>query len=367
MQGLRVLATTLLTSPVLISPALAWDHVDPILIEKSTSLDEFHVTYEVSAKLKADAANVYSLVGTKYGHLLVPPAYNLGSPFGVNIGGINSAIFEYFPKARYDSWLTVGTGLDKHPDVLAAVGMGDAFKNWDANTGIDVTDGGLFWLDPSSSTATVKNGPVLIAQLTVKKSLVADIKMGLVGKTINGNVWRDNDVEWNIHGPPPAVIPGVLEVPSPDQAKYRTFVLNVTLSQKMNSSTVYAALGTKDSPLILPPVVRQSSWISVGMAKSDIDNNLASMNSTLENEDDIECDDLAKQLSSWDLKSGINSSVCGLFWKEANASKTQRQYDGNVVMVGQLTVLKNFYGIAKMAMVGLKRDSTHGHVSNCMR
>jgi hypothetical protein len=114
--------------------------------------------------------------------------------------------------------------------------MTDALAGWASGKEVDATDGGVFWLDPKSTTGTAKNGPVLLAQLTLKKSFSGQVRMGLVGKTTDDKTWRDNCVEWQIAGPPPNAVPGVVELPNPDK-RYKTFQLNVTLQG--NASSVY--------------------------------------------------------------------------------------------------------------------------------
>jgi hypothetical protein len=82
-----------------------WAHVTPYVVEQSASVDEFHKTYRLYAKLVGHAKDVFSIIGSKFGHIWIPPAYNLGKPFGVNIGGVNPAYFPYAANGKFDSWL----------------------------------------------------------------------------------------------------------------------------------------------------------------------------------------------------------------------------------------------------------------------
>ena len=50
--------------------------------------------------------NVYTLFGTPTSRLVVPPAFQVSTPFGADIGGVNPTFFGVMAEAQFDSWLT---------------------------------------------------------------------------------------------------------------------------------------------------------------------------------------------------------------------------------------------------------------------
>jgi len=56
-----------------------------------------------------------------------PPAYQVATPFGVNIGGANPAFFAVMAECEYDSWLTVGLTEGNDAGDVSSIGVG-----WDA-------------------------------------------------------------------------------------------------------------------------------------------------------------------------------------------------------------------------------------------
>ena len=73
--------------------------------DDGTEYTRFRLFIEVS---DAALTNVYALYGTAEHPLIVPPAYQVASPFGADFGGVNPALFAANPTAEYDSWLTIG-------------------------------------------------------------------------------------------------------------------------------------------------------------------------------------------------------------------------------------------------------------------
>ena len=93
--------------------------------------------------------------------MLIPAAFQVAAPFGADVGGANVAFFGFMPASEYDSWITVGiTGGDASGE-MASIGID--FASWDLTSGLRVTDGAIFYMDPSAGPS----GDVVLAQLTV--------------------------------------------------------------------------------------------------------------------------------------------------------------------------------------------------------
>jgi hypothetical protein len=144
-----------------------------------TDLVAGFTTYQVKIHLAPQSENCYTIYGDRDG-LMVPPAYQCATPFGVNVAGTNPAFWPVANSdatgyAQYDSWLTVGiTGGDQSAAISS---IGIDFASWDENVPLvsdQVSGGAVFWMDPSAATASVSESrTMVVAQLTLSES-VAD-------------------------------------------------------------------------------------------------------------------------------------------------------------------------------------------------
>jgi len=137
-----------------------------IIIEPMiSSIDEQHKTYRIKVILDSRAQNVYALAGIPGHSLIVPAAYQVPPPFGANYGGVNTSFFSFNAAAEFDSWLTIGTTDENNSDALSIVGTD--FNSWTETSGIDVSDGALFFMNPGDgpSREDYPDG-IVLAQLT---------------------------------------------------------------------------------------------------------------------------------------------------------------------------------------------------------
>ena len=82
------------------------NYVTPSVQVMSASMDGY-TTVQMVATLDPDTSeNVYTLFGTPTSRLNVPPAFQVSSPFGTDIGGVNPALLGVMAEAQFDSWLT---------------------------------------------------------------------------------------------------------------------------------------------------------------------------------------------------------------------------------------------------------------------
>eukprot|EP01043_Picozoa_sp_COSAG02_P009038 COSAG02_NODE_300_length_25279_cov_159.676529_19_plen_542_part_00 len=135
----------------------------------STTGVEGYTTYQITLHLASSAMNCYSIYGDNR-PLLFPPAYQVPSPFGSNVGGVNPAFFALSPTVQYDSWLTVGETAGNADNQVNSIGID--FSVWTDTTPLQssVDSGGsVFWMDPDGATQAVKpDRTMVIAQLTLQ-------------------------------------------------------------------------------------------------------------------------------------------------------------------------------------------------------
>ena len=67
-----------------------------------------HTTYQVSVAFEANHVDdVYALYGDGENHLIIPPAFQVPTPFGTSVGPQNPAFFAVQPDCEFDSFLTI--------------------------------------------------------------------------------------------------------------------------------------------------------------------------------------------------------------------------------------------------------------------
>ena len=105
-----------------------------------------YTTYQVSVTFDAQHVDdVYALYGDADSHLIIPPASQVPTPFGSNVGPTNAAFFAVNPTAEYDSFLTIGVdGPALTPGAMSSVGL--EFDAWDESTGINSDNGAVFFM-----------------------------------------------------------------------------------------------------------------------------------------------------------------------------------------------------------------------------
>ena len=140
-----------------------------------TSVGTFdsYTCYQVSCGFNPGTArDVYALYGDETSSLQLPPAFQVATPFGTNIGRLrmprapaytrarcscvtltncsecrtgppNAAFYAINPQAQYDSFLTLGIdGPALTPGALSSVGID--FGSWNEDMGIDSANGAVF-------------------------------------------------------------------------------------------------------------------------------------------------------------------------------------------------------------------------------
>ena len=159
------------------------------------SYDAAHTTYKLSAELKAAAANVYTIFGKPTGSMLWPAAYQVAAPFGANTGGTNQAFWPIANNAalgyaQFDSWMSVGIEGGDTAGALSSIGVD--FDSWTETTGLEVTDGAVFWMAPDDAPG----GTSVVGQITVEAGASGTVTMGMQGRPTTGEDWTEDSLDF---------------------------------------------------------------------------------------------------------------------------------------------------------------------------
>eukprot|EP01043_Picozoa_sp_COSAG02_P024722 COSAG02_NODE_1361_length_13053_cov_26.443956_9_plen_491_part_00 len=170
------------------------DYLDPVVISQATSMPGY-TTYRLVASLHDTAANLYAIEGTSVYPMQIPAAYQVATPFGVDVGGAQPAFFAVANNAALgfaecDSWLTVGP-TDGSASDLSTLGVD--FSSWTESSSLFISDGSVFHMDPN----TAPGGDVTVAQLTVPSGSSGTASMGMQGHATGGGDWDVHHVVFN--------------------------------------------------------------------------------------------------------------------------------------------------------------------------
>ena len=163
------------------------DYLDAVVTTLEVSTPGY-ITYRLTASLHGTAENLYSIEGTADGPMRIPAAYQVATPFGVDVGGVHPAFLPIRPDAAYDSWLTIGFTEGSGAKALSTIGID--FSSWTMATPLYVDNGSVFFMDPN----TGPRGDVVVAQLTVRSGSTGSVLMGMQGHATDGGDWDVHDV-----------------------------------------------------------------------------------------------------------------------------------------------------------------------------
>ena len=155
----------------------------------SSSIDG-HTTVQLVLDLDDGKANVYAMAGTAETTMVFPPAFQVGAPFGVDIGGVNPAFVAVVAEAEYDSWLTVGV-IDGSAGSAIAASPGLGLDGWTEDAAFSTNNGAVFWMSPSDGPS---GRGIVMAQITSaagRGRATADVQ----GKSSRGGDWTAA-VQW---------------------------------------------------------------------------------------------------------------------------------------------------------------------------
>eukprot|EP01043_Picozoa_sp_COSAG02_P048737 COSAG02_NODE_4820_length_4939_cov_9.921074_2_plen_860_part_01 len=216
-------------------------------------------TVRLYITLDPSQGSVYAMAGTLSTTLSLPPAYQVAAPFGTNIGGVSPALFPAAAEAEFDSWLTIGADDGTSGSAISSIGID--FDSWTADSGLELTDGAVFYMDPTTMGANSGPNPILMAQMTLSAD---DAASGTATAQLQGKpADRDGFLDWthsatwtwSVETPPPPSSSGTesVTVVSTDGVSGMTTVrLSYTLDA--TQANIYAMAGTLSSvAMSFPP------------------------------------------------------------------------------------------------------------------
>ena len=164
-----------------------------------------YTTYQLSLIVQPNmnVKNIYAMYGdsNNMNIMHIPEAYQSSVNKGQNIGGVSEYMVSIFPETNYDSWLTIGITNGDPTNLISAVGID--FNSWSESNAMDIDNGAVFVMDPSSTDLSEQGTEIIIAQLTVPTQSTSTAVINVQGKTENYNndvstkSWTEN----NIHFP----------------------------------------------------------------------------------------------------------------------------------------------------------------------
>ena len=166
-------------------------HVTPVVTAIASAPG--WATYTLSADLSNDARSLYSIFGRSTSPMSLPPAFQVATPFGRDIGGVPEAFVAAEPTAAYDSWLTVGV-TDGVAGPISSIGID--WSSWTAESGITADNGAVFFMDPDAAP----DGSTTLGQITVQAA--ATVTFGAQGRTTTGdNDWSEDNLSFDLPAP----------------------------------------------------------------------------------------------------------------------------------------------------------------------
>ena len=174
-----------------------------------------YTTYQLSLVVQENknVKNIYAIYGDEHEiyTMQFPPVYQSPIYQGQNIGGVSEYITNMFPNTKYDSWLTIGLTDGDPQGTISSIGID--FSEWDETTSLDINNGAVFLMDPSTIDLSSQGQEIVIAQITIPSDSSPTVSVNAQGKTIEYDIYVVDTESWsetNILFP---IIPPVYNVP----------------------------------------------------------------------------------------------------------------------------------------------------------
>ena len=122
-------------------------HVEASVTTVSTGGLPGYTTYQVTLTPNTGKAHsIYTIYGEPDHALEIPPARQVATPFGADVGGVNPAFYAINAECEYDSWLSVGITQGNDSGSLSSIGI--PFDAWSEQPdgALTVDDGAVFWM-----------------------------------------------------------------------------------------------------------------------------------------------------------------------------------------------------------------------------
>ena len=176
-----------------------------------------HTTYQLSLVVQENknVKNIYAIYGNSDSDetlsMSFPPVYQSPIYQGQNLGGVSEYMKGLFSDTSFDSWLTIGLTNGDPQGEISSIGID--FTKWDESTSLEVDNGAVFLMDPSSTDLTEQGNEIVIAQITIPTYTSPTVSVNAQGKTIEYDILDTHTESWretNILFP---IIPPVYNVP----------------------------------------------------------------------------------------------------------------------------------------------------------
>jgi hypothetical protein len=106
--------------------------------------------------LTGTRSSVYAIYGdSAINAFRLPPAFQVDTPFGSQVGGTNGVFATINPDVQYDSWLTIGIEDGNTDNALSVVGL--QLDAWTETSGLTAEDGAIFYMDPDHSATVIRS------------------------------------------------------------------------------------------------------------------------------------------------------------------------------------------------------------------
>merc|ERR1740117_2030853 len=152
----------------------------------------------MSVSSSPNAANMYAVFGNDDTDMVMPPAWQAPQPFGVNIGGVNPAMWSLGTPAstnsQYDSWLSCGIANGDLSNSITSVGL--EFSSWTETTGIGSNNAAVLWTNPGGAPGNDASGSAVVAQVTTRTGLTWTAGLGAQGRSASGDDFTLNDLQF---------------------------------------------------------------------------------------------------------------------------------------------------------------------------
>ena len=139
-------------------------------------------------------SNVYAIYGDATNHMVIPPAYQLDSHRGADIGGINPLLTQYVPDTELDSWLTIQLTDGNFIGQVDTIGID--YSSWGPDRGLVINNGAIFLDDPLLQLSETKK--YIIGHLNLRDSENHQMIINVNGKININNPRSQNYRETNI-------------------------------------------------------------------------------------------------------------------------------------------------------------------------
>eukprot|EP01052_Picozoa_sp_SAG31_P041986 SAG31_NODE_6526_length_1988_cov_1.169931_1_plen_442_part_01 len=336
--------------------------ITPVVDVLPSSVSECFTTYRLS--IQHTGHSIHTIFGTPEQPLYLPAAFQVTqNRGGVNVGGINPAMYAGNPDLEYDSWLTIGDGSS-----LNTRGM----DPWSADVNLASSDAFVSRFDNEHGLSPDTNRTVVVGQITLRNEVSTNVILNVQGHSQDRSAevqfqdmipdWQEFGFNFALANPGAETCAGALDDavtpevqimsnPDPCYTTYRLFMSH----EQYSIHTIY---GTPEQPLILPAATQIASaqgGVDVGGVSDAIIAQLPDAGlqfdswltvGTTTGSDDL----MTEGLDVWDSTTGLNSESAFVTRASSGVGTT------GPTVVAQITMRSNAMATVSMNVRGHTQD-----------